>query len=320
LPDKWHGKTPRLRIGTLPIPNLTRLIRLPFAHPHRLGRHHYRSLFGLGEATGILYTEHGGFIDLAHVRNSADWAAAVAARVEAAIENGERTVQFRTLGPSVYIIHLDIQSDMTPENIRDLSIRTGQYASFIACLWHETITWYGYKIVPVISERPSAFSYEELYSDALGVQLAGLALRDDGRDFNAAMTAYLQSEILRLKAVPKRQARRIGKQVDGRWWSSRTVWPLNRKVRKRNVDAGEDDGMITPWLASGNQPRPVSVPSAPAGIRLEIMPNLKRTWPAHAFAAGKKPDRIDMEKDLAKLLETIRKDIRAELGPTALEP
>jgi hypothetical protein len=304
----------------LPIPNLTFLIRLPFAHPHRLGRHRYRSLFGLGEATGILYTEHGGFIDLAHVRNSADWAAAVAARVEAAIENGERTVEFKTLGPSAYVIHLDVASDMTPENIRDLAIRTGQYASFIACVWHETITWYGYKIVPLISERPSAFSYEELYSDALGVQLAGLALRDDERDFNAAMTAYLQSEILRLKAVPKRQARRIGKQVNGRWWSSRTVWPLNRKVRKRNVDAGEDDGAITPWLASGNQPRPVSVPSAPAAIRLEIVPNLKRTWPAHAFAESSPNTRINADKDLQQMLNVIRDDIRTELGQAALTP
>ena len=325
LTSKLAKGTPRIRMGALPIPNLTFLVPMPFAHPKRLGRHRHRSIFGIGEATGILYTRRGGFIDLAHTRNSADWTATLAARIEANIRRGDTALEFKVIGPSVFSIRFNIpdewdslSADARSEREQDLSIRIAQYGSYVACVWHETITWYGYSIIPWVSERCSAFSYEETYSDALGIQLAGQALRDPVRPYDAAMTHALNEEIERLGGLRKCQARRVGKLVDRRWWSSCTMWPLNHKLSRRNLDIGLDDGDIAPWLAlADDDPVAVPVPPLPANVTMTITPHLK-TWPSRAFPdADPKTVRINVGTDLERMIDVLRQDVRNELGPNA---
>ena len=325
LPSKWAKGTPRIRMGALPIPNLTFLVHMPFAHPKRLGRHRHRSIFGIGEATGILYTRRGGFIDLAHARNSADWTATLAVRIAAAIRRGDTAIEFKVIGPSVFSISLDVpdvwdslSADARRKQELDLSIRIAQYGSYVACVWHETITWYGFSIIPWVSERCSAFSYEETYSDALGIQLAGQALRDPVRPYDAAMTHALNEEIERLGGLRKCQARRVGKLVDRRWWSSCTMWPLNHKLSRRNLDIGLDDGDIAPWLAlADDDPVAVPVPPLPANVTMTITPHLK-TWPSRAFPdADPKTARINVGTDLERIIDVLRQDVRNELGPNA---
>jgi Protein of unknown function (DUF4056) len=40
--------------------------------------------------------------------------------------------------------------------------------------WHEIAIWYGWANVPMFSERPSAFSPEDMYSNLLGIRIVGL--------------------------------------------------------------------------------------------------------------------------------------------------
>jgi hypothetical protein len=39
--------------------------------------------------------------------------------------------------------------------------------------WHEIAIWYGWANVPMFSERPSAVLPEDMYSNLLGIRIAG---------------------------------------------------------------------------------------------------------------------------------------------------
>ncbi|MGL1147847.1 DUF4056 domain-containing protein, partial [Vibrio parahaemolyticus] len=76
------GDMQKVKIGAVPVPffRLSNVVELEEIGPHKFasGIYHYTpsssSALGHGgsENNGILYTQKGGFIDLAHVRDTAD--------------------------------------------------------------------------------------------------------------------------------------------------------------------------------------------------------------------------------------------------------
>lgn len=316
------GKRPGLRAGIIPVTFVCKVIPMPFARPDRLGKHEYRSFFGICETTGMLYTKKGGYIDLAHARNSADWTACLAWRIENAVYTGAERVEFTVIGPSVFVVHIPpSMQGQDAEQVREFAIKAAQYASFTACIWHEVITWYGYSCIPFLTERPSAFSYEETYSDIFGTYVASLALRDEERAYNQAMTFHLQREIAALKPVNKKQARQLTRQMDGRWWNSWCFWPSNKILLKRNLDIGLGDRQISPWLIhDSDKPSVLTLPefAIREQITVEIIPKLKHQWPADAFPPGTL--RLDAQRDLPRLMQRLEEDVQAELGADACRP
>jgi hypothetical protein len=63
---------------------------------------------------------------------------------------------------------------------RDVAIELGQYLAFLGGTWHEIVTWFGHNNSGLISEFPSAFSWEDTFLNLLGTHVASVALRDDG--------------------------------------------------------------------------------------------------------------------------------------------
>src|SRR4030095_6445244 len=63
--------------------------------------------------------------------------------------------------------------------LRDVVVSLAEWMSFQAGIWHEITTWYGWASTR-FSERPSAFSPEDLYSNAVGVKIAGQIIRRHG--------------------------------------------------------------------------------------------------------------------------------------------
>ena len=92
----------------------------------------------------------------------------------------------------VQVTYADNWQDLSPEVkqqiANDVAINTGQYFAHIGLTWLEILTWHDYRITGVYPHFPSAFSWEDTYSNPLGIYLAGIALRDIDRDFNEAMT------------------------------------------------------------------------------------------------------------------------------------
>jgi len=223
-----------------------------FTEIEDLGLHKYYSAGNL-EGNGIIYTCQAGHIDLAHVRKSADWTAYIAERTYALMQKGQTHLRLLLSDPVHYSMTINYPCDWDERPLeerdrlaREASIALGQYVSFLGSTWHEIITWFGYRNVPLYPEFPSSFSWEDSFSDLLGTHLGSRALRDTEHSFDESMTLILDAELEKLGAQPKTIAAQASRQVEGQWYSSGFLFLVDMK--KRHFDIGLDDGAITPWI------------------------------------------------------------------------
>ena len=201
---------PRLRAGYVP----SSTMRTPFVNPEKLGSHGYG--FSLTERNGVIYTRRGGHLDTGHLRIAADWTAYLARKVNRHLLKGDEAFAFKfSIEPSVYHINLVYPGNWENMPIaekeqiaRKISIRLGQYFAYTATNWHEIITWFGYKSTGIYPEFPSAFAWEDSFSDLLGTHLAAKALRDPQREYDEAMTLAIDRELESLGPQSGRTARK----------------------------------------------------------------------------------------------------------------
>lgn len=246
-----YHSIPKPRLGSIPCPG-------PFtffatADPNQLGTHAYgRSKPGPTAETdrGIIYTAHGGFIDIAHVRKTADWAAYNQVRIRYALEKGWQGVMLPCKEGAVFRIHFNdpasaqsLDAARRQSTLDELSIRMAQRLAITQTAWHEIATWFGYSAT-LYPEKPSAFTYDDMTSHLLGAKVAGLALHDRSRDYNTALTWHLKRELDRLGPVSPEQTLKALGMVENQWWS-------HGFVTKRMLDLGEKNGVIQPWIVPG---------------------------------------------------------------------
>jgi len=257
---------PRNRIGCLPFPGPFTLFAR--ADPAALGTHSYSGELPAGGepevSRGILYTRRAGFLDICHVRYAADLVAYAAPRIEHALRREWSCVPIRTRGPSVFNVTLDYPDTwwtMTDaerdELVPELSQRLAQRLSLIITDWHEIITWYGYKSTFFISERGSAFTYDDTVSHIVGVLVAETALGAGG-SYDDQVTIALDRVLEELGAVDPETFEGALRAVEGIWWE-------NGQSLKRLVELGIDKP-IEPWLVPGlcedadMHPTPIGTP------------------------------------------------------------
>jgi len=256
---------PRIRPGTYA--SATYGVR--FADTDSLGAHQYR--LNSQENNGIVYTCAGGHIDIAHVRKAADWTGFLAAVTLEHLHKGQAAFRFKLWEPSLYFVDLtypqgwgSLPTGERERVARDVSRQLGQYLAYTAMTWHEMLTWFGFRPKGYKSEFPSAFSWEDSYSNLLGTCLAAEALQDPDREFSDAVTVALRQHLESLGAQPAVVARQAAEMVRGDWYSKRWLFTA---IGKRNLDIGSDDGQVTPSLVpslsgcEGAQPRPLAVPT-----------------------------------------------------------
>ena len=75
------------------------------------------------------------------------------------------------------------------------------------------MTWYGYKIIAIYPEYPSAFSWEDSYSNLLGTRIGVEALNDKEHSYNKAVEIAIKKELKNLGLLPGDAARRIANSV-----------------------------------------------------------------------------------------------------------
>jgi hypothetical protein len=228
-----------------------------FVSPATVGSHN-----SLSEGTGMLYTLRGGHIDLAHVRGPADQTKKAYDRAYSCIVNGRKSF---TVKPAWERITNKVEFeyppnwDKTPKSQREkiaheIALKVAPVVGYNSSLYHEMLTWKGAKFFLVEPEFKSSFSWEDIYSNAVGTWVATDALaKTRGANFNATFTRLLNDELERLEVVSKAKAQAITKSVEGTWYTSAAII-------KRNMDSYLDND-ISPCIVPGytNAP-PVTYP------------------------------------------------------------
>jgi len=196
---------PKVRVGCYPTatPGMT-FIGLKDLGPHGYGRQP-------DEGNGIVYTCRAGHIDIAHVRACADWTKYIAQKAYACLLENQTQFSFKSNVESTRH-HVDIGyppgwASLPPKRRDSLAWNTAvnlsQYLIFTAATWHEILTWFGHRYLSPFPEFPSAFSWEDSYSNLLGTHLAGQVLHEGPQDYDRRFTHTLKAELRRLQIQPQ---------------------------------------------------------------------------------------------------------------------
>jgi len=323
---------PRLRRGDSP----TLVLGTSFVGGH-LGTHGY--YYHPWEKNGIAYTRCGGHLDIMHVRIAADWTAYLAARSYRLLLRGDRTFSFKLLADrSRHHVQLSYPDDwptrppqQRQQIAREVALVLGPYLAFNLVTWHEILTWYGFRSAGVVPESHSAFSWEDSYSNLLGTIVASRALRDAEHRYNQAVTLALAEELNCLGVQPAAVCRQASRSVRGRWYAG--VIDLSLTIRKRGLDIGRDNGLVTPILVpdvpgcAGAEPAAYPAPTLAAldswgfSALLEIEPH---EWEKDRILRIVYPDshgtRIRPEAHFAPIMHHIRREAADRYGLESAVP
>ncbi|MEL4016153.1 DUF4056 domain-containing protein [Dryocola clanedunensis] len=217
-----------------------------------LGHHHYndsafgavKNIVGLSdEKSGLIYTHRGGFIDIAHVRDTADNTLYLFSQIHALLGQDQRIFFSEELG----LRRIQLQAFTPPAAMAErysLAAWLAGHLAFQMAQWHEVAQWYGFQSVPGFSEEISAFSPEDLYSNLLGARLAiNVILQGQAGSVEAydrAMDKALHSALIQLGAVNKEETEKEFRDLDGDWWNSKRRVPDKFLVLNRNYDLSEN--------------------------------------------------------------------------------
>lgn len=211
-----------------------KLIGLPFVKftditsVDLLGKHQY--LGNDAEMNGIVYTQFGGFIDVAHARDIADWTAYLYKLIKKT--QREKNLFFEMkLGNEGGNKKLKLR---IPENFTDDdAIKLAGKIAYDISVWHEIATWYGNSYLPLIKERYSAFSVEDAYSNLLGAHIGMEAIKSD-LPYNDAVTKIINQKLVELKPVKTKEdtenAMNVVKDI---WWTDKEYLPSGKVLIKR---------------------------------------------------------------------------------------
>jgi len=293
------------------------------------------------EKNGLIYTCRGGFIDTAHVRDYADWTlfwAATIARlsatggtIELPPEGGQRRVILRPLPPKL----------IKRYGLRRTAIALAQWMAFQMSVWHEIATAYGFASIDFYPEYVSAFSPEDLYSNLLGIKIAGGILMQSGSAasdslFDQNMDTWLHTTLDYLQPVSADAGKAATYLVDGIWWDSKVRLPNPRLVLRRNLDAGDE---IAPWQVSrvdsspqmtawvekecGGRERPVILRrrSAALGVQFEDLLTLEIDVDVRDPFPFPRPGSIRVtQADFPAITTAVREKVVRALGPGSDRP
>ncbi|MGD2095422.1 MAG: DUF4056 domain-containing protein [Phycisphaerales bacterium] len=322
-------KPPRIR----PASYASSTLGTTFIGPSELLTHGYTS--GWSEGNGIVYTCRGGHIDIAHLRKTADWTAFLTIKTLKQIKKGKTDFTFKLKEPSVYHVHITypeywkgLSKQSRERYAREIALGLGQYFAYTASVWHEILTWFGWSSIKIYPEFPSAFSWEDSYSNLLGTHIAVKVLRDNKYLYDAAMTLAIKQELIDLKIQSKETAMRAAEAVKGQWFSDGFLFLV--KMKGRNFDLGLDDGFITPWIVPGiaechdAKPKPYPVPTLDFldqhkfSVKLEIEPKERESKKILKVVYPDKKERkkrIEPAVHFAQIMDYIKEEAIKKYGP-----
>jgi hypothetical protein len=299
-------------------------VKVCFNDCNALGHHDFGSF--IGERDGIVYTNCGGHIDIAHLRIAADNVYYLHNKVSRLLEyrNTDFTCKLNT-DSSVFDVSIKypqnfctIKADQQKKIIDEVSLEAAQYVSWQMVSWHEVSTWFGMKLFGVVPQFQSAFSWEDNYSNLLGITLAGKAIRHPDQRFNDDMTVLLKDELNKLGPRSAEVARYASEKMRGKWYTGY----FDVHMLLRSIDLGLNSGYVTPVLVPGICPnaKPVRYPIPKLEktrgygftVNVEITPRGaygQRCLQA-AHPDGRKDSTINPAVDLPAIMKHIEQEAR----------
>jgi hypothetical protein len=291
------------------------------------------------EKNGLVYTCHGGFIDIAHVRDYADWTLYLSAQAGRLLSNGGGVIELPDEG-GVRRIRVEPAEDALTirPGSRILAVELGQWLAYQLSIWHEIVTWYGWSAIPAWPEKVSAFSPEDLYSNLVGVKVGAATIYDRAATptsiYNRSMTYAIPRVLEHLVAVPRAEGREAMYAVDGVWWDSRKRLPAAELVLRRHIVPARE---VEPWLVSmagtpypeglakhcpaDSMPLALSYPEGLGSVRFRDIATLEieveEKLSEFPLPEGRR--KIDQD-DFAAIIESLRRENEAEFGPKADRP
>jgi hypothetical protein len=322
---------PRIRTGSY----ATTTLGTNFIDPNKLGKHSYQTPFK--ENNGIVYTCRGGHIDISHVRIAADNVRYLYYLTKKNLMAADPEFTFKASDePSCYYVHLTY-----PDNWKSLrrdekkiiadkvSLELSQYFSYTMTTWHEVLTWFGYKSTGIFPEFPSAFSWEDNYSNLVGARLGAQALADEKNDFDEAMTIIIKKELESLCVQSSDTAWYAAEKMKGKWWNG-TPFVVYVEMKERNMDIGLKDGFVTPTLVpgicEGEMPQSYPVPGLTSLKRLgfsmmfEVEPREFEKWDILKIVyPNNSRDRIELATHLPVIMAYIKQQ-SIKMGYNVMPP
>ncbi len=200
------------------------------------------------ENNGLIYTCRGGFLDFAHIRDTADTTLSLAASNARGMDAGT-VIEAPPQGAAIRVRVRAIPEPAIEKHERiRLATAMAQWAAYQVSIWHEIATFYGFASMARWPEKISAFSPEDYYSNQLGARIAGGIILSRGArsdiEYAANMDAWIDGTLERLVAVPLDDSRAAMNAVEGVWWDKTNLVPDWTLVKRRQFTPGPE---LWPW-------------------------------------------------------------------------
>ena len=271
-----------------------------------MGTHTYMG--GRTEQNGIIYTRRGGFLDMGHLRDCADWTAYLYNLIKASqTDSYYRHIELRNEG-GAKSLDLNVPADLSEDEIISLAGKI----SFDLSMWHEISTWFGASYVPLIPEKFSSFSPEDMYSNLMGVHLGMRAIKNN-EDYDKAMTTELDKMLDSLESVDtEEETYNAMLKVNEVWYTNQKKYPNKNVVLKRYIKFGPE---LIPWLVPGYesrlQPYILQKPADSLSKYYQLSLKLNFRFPVDSVFPDKE-DRIITQNDFEKFVFFIQSEINQE--------
>ncbi len=264
------GDMQKVKIGSMPLPfyRLNNSVDLNDIGPHKFaaGIYHYTPVsasalgHGGGENNGILYTAKGGFIDLAHVRDTADDTIGLFFEILNNLGQEHHIELPAELGPRYIEMKSFETSGLTDQEKWSIAAHLAARLAYFKAESHEIAQWHGYTSFSGWSEVVSAYSLEDLYSNMLGAKIVLHLIINNQvlseNQYNQSVSLMLNASLQALEVVAKSQTKSVLSAVDGQWWDSKQSIPNKYMVLKRHYALGDQQKpyLLTTTLLGKHNP------------------------------------------------------------------
>lgn len=274
----------------------------------KIGPHHY--LGDENEGNGIIYSRRGGFIDMGHVRDQADWTAYLYTQLLENKLKGSLSLVLGHEGGEKSLI-VTIPSELTNQDLIHLA---GKIAYDLS-VWHEIATWFGASTIPFVPERYSSFSVEDPFSNLLGVTIGIQALQSE-LPYEKAVTAIIDETLKSLDAVPNEAETFLAMDdVRGIWWTRERKLPSSKVLLQRQLQVYSclQPWLVPGWIGTNKVPYELNVPEYTSNgqmlnkyYQLDFRLNYK--FPFHKMFPERK-DRNITQNDFGRLLTQVAREL-----------
>lgn len=271
-----------------------------------MGTHTYMG--GKTEQNGNIYTRRGGFLDMGHLRDCADWTAYLYRLIKANQTDPHfSSIELRNEGGAKSLV-LNVPKDLTEDKIIELAGKI----SYDMSLWHEISTWFGESYIPLVPEKFSSFSPEDMYSNLMGVHMGMRAIKSK-LDYNEAMTNELSKMLDSLESVnTEAETYDAMARVNQVWYTNEKKYPNKNIVLKRYTELDAD---LIPWLVPGYEsklpPYSLRIPDSALTKYYQLSLKLNFRFPVDSIFP-EKSDRVITQKDFDIFVHYIKNEIIKE--------